>query len=116
MFLFSPVEQEVERLIAKTEDVEKSCEEGCEIPVAEVEKEDPGQVIHTNKNSNVESVSIQTECFVRNKKVQTTNITIAQVKIMKTKGTQTLITSDYLSQKLSTVKLVFCCVPNESNF
>ena len=75
----------------------------CEIPVAEVERQDLGSIItDTNINSNVKSVSVQTECFVRNKEVQTVDKNIAPVKIMKTKGTQTLLTSDYLSQ----IKLV----------
>lgn len=79
----------------------------CEIPVAEVERQDLGSIItDTNINSNVKSVSVQSECFVRNIKVQTVDKNIAPVKIMKTKGTQTLLTSDYLSRKLSQIKLV----------
>lgn len=107
IFLFFLVEQEVKRLIAETEVAEKLNEVDCEIPVAEVERQDLGSIItDTNINSNVKSVSVQSECFVRNIKVQTVDKNIAPVKIMKTKGTQTLLTSDYLSRKLSQIKLV----------
>ena len=78
----------------------------CKIPIAEVEQEGLGPIINTSVNSNVQSVSVQTECFVRNKKVQTVDTNIAPVKIMRTKGTQTLLTHDYLLRKLCPLKLV----------
>ncbi len=105
MFFFSLLEKEVERLIAETDVAEKTNEVDCEIPDAEfceVEEQGLGLII----NSNVQSVSIQTECFVRNKKVQTVDINIEPSKTMKTKGTQTSLTSEYLSRKLCPVKLV----------
>ncbi len=95
----------MERLIAETDVAEKSNEVDCEIPIAEfyeVEEQGLGLII----NSNVQSVSIQTECFVRNKKVQTVDINIEPSKTMKTKRTQTSLTSEYLSRKLCPVKLV----------
>ena len=105
LFFFSLLEKEVERLIAETDVAEKSNEVDCQIPDAEfyeVEEQGLGPII----NSNVQSVSIQTECFVRNKKVQTVDINIEPSKTMKTKGTQTSLTSEYLSRKLCAVKLV----------
>ncbi len=102
MFFFFLLEREVERLIAETDVAEKSNEVDCEIPDTEfyeVEEQGLGLII----NSNVQSVSIQSECFVRNKKVQTLDINIEPSKTMKTKGTQTLLTSEYLSRKLCPV-------------
>ena len=103
------LEKEVERLIAEANVAEKSNEvvvDG-EIPdteLCEVEQQSVDPIIY----SNLQSVSIQTEYFaiVRNKKVQTLDIDIAPCKTMKSKATQTLLTSDYLSRKLCPVKLV----------